>query len=52
MTNDPYGRIPPARPRQHPRVIILAALLAVIVLLGMADLAAYVITGLPILAVW
>ena len=34
------------------RTAALAALIAAIVLLGLYDLAAYAITGLPILAVW
>jgi hypothetical protein len=34
------------------RTIALGVLLAVIILLGLADLGAYALTGLPILAVW
>lgn len=34
------------------RTLALTALVIAIVLLGLADLAAHAITGLPILAIW
>ena len=34
------------------RIAALAALLIAVALLGLIDLSAYAITGLPILAVW
>lgn len=36
----------------YSRIAVLGVIIALIIVLGMIDLAAYVITGLPILAVW